>query len=69
MRKEYFNSNYFYTGNPIRGFIFSSEAAVRCRLLRYMAADYAIKKKSAFEPPNAKNIENTKSEDKTIWVR
>ena len=62
-------SHYFYTGNPIRGFIFSPEAAVRCRRLRYMAAGYAIKKKSAFEPPNAKNAENKLSEDKTIWVR
>ena len=34
-----------------------------------MVAGYAIKKKSAFEPPNAKNAENKESEDKTIWVR
>ena len=61
-------SHCFYTGNPIRGFIFSPEAAVRCRRLRYMAVGYAIKKKSAFEPPNVKNAENKESEDKTIWV-
>ena len=67
MRKEYFHSNYFYTGNLIMGFIFSPEAAVRCRRLRYMAVGYAIKKKSAFEPSNAKNAENKQSEDKTIW--
>ena len=51
------------------GYIFSPEAAVRCKRLRYIAASYAIKKKSAFEPPNAKNAENKQSEDKTIWVR